>query len=124
MSLEETLSYNPELAGELESRMQKVSLVVSVVGLGLMILGFIAQVITGSALSIPGSSVLSFIMLAHLAEAPLSLAAMSIGIILLALLPMVRVVLALWLYLHGHNLVNMAAALVVMLELLMSLFSG
>lgn len=124
MSREEPSSYNPELTGDLESRMQKVSLVVSVVGLGLMILGFVAQVITGSALSVPGSSVLSFVMLAHLSKAPLSLAAMSTGIILLALLPMIRVVLALWLYLNGHNLVNMAAALVVTLELLLSIWSG
>ena len=49
---------------------------------------------------------------------------MSAGVILLSMLPAIRVVLAIWLYLRSRDLLNTAGALVVFLELLASIRLG
>ncbi|MGE0826190.1 MAG: DUF1634 domain-containing protein [Candidatus Binatia bacterium] len=104
--------------------MQKVSMLVSVIALGLMVVGFLDLVVSGTSVTIPGGSVLSLPALAHPGQAPISLVAMSAGIILLALLPSVRVVLALRLYLRRRDVLNALVALVVLLELLLSMGAG
>lgn len=104
--------------------MQKVSRIVSVIALGLMVVGFVDLLVSGTSVTIPGGSVLSLPTLAHPGQAPISLVAMSTGIILLALLPSVRVLLALRLYLRQRDVVDTLVALVVLLELLLSMRAG
>ena len=104
--------------------MQRVSLIVSLIGLGLMIAGFVDMLVIGASHPIPGGSVLPLLKLSHVSQVPVSLAAMSEGIVLLALLPALRVFLALWLYLRRHSMLNALVALVVFLELLLSMRAG
>jgi uncharacterized membrane protein len=108
----------------LEERMQKVSLGVSLAGVGLMVAGFVDMLINKASSSIPGGSVLPLPMFIHLSQVPVSLVAMSAGIALLALLPALRVLLALWLYLRHRDVLNALAALIVFLELLLSIRVG
>jgi uncharacterized membrane protein len=117
-------STNANLPTELEATMQKLALVVSLTGLSLMVSGFVIKLFIGMTWSLPGLAVLPLPALAHPLQEPLSLDAMSAGIVLLALLPSARVLLALWLYIRQRNLVNVLAALVVFLELIWSLHAG
>jgi uncharacterized membrane protein len=107
-----------------EKVMKKASLVVSLVGLGLMIIGFIGVLIDPAPLSVPGASVLPLPTLMHLSQSPASLVTMSVGIVLLALLPTVRVALALWYYIRRRDALNTVAALIVVIELLLSIRTG
>lgn len=120
----ETISSNNQTSSDLEIAMQWVSLVISMVGLGLMVAGFIDMLIVGASFSVPGGSVLALPRLTHPSQVPVSLAVMSAGIVLLALLPALRVLLALWLYLRRHNILNALVALIVFLELLLSMRAG
>jgi uncharacterized membrane protein len=110
--------------GDLESRMQKISLVTSVLGLGFMVFGFVDVLIHGTSLSIPGMAALSPLMIKSGTRIPSSLLAMSAGIIVLALLPILRVLLALSLYLRNRQVLNVLVALVVFIELLVSVRTG
>ncbi len=109
---------------DLEATMQKISLVMSLMAVGLMIGGFVVRLLSGMDLAIPGGSVLALPALVHLSDAPASLIAMSAGILLLALLPIVRVLLALVLYTRHRALLNALVASVVLLELLVSMRTG
>ncbi|MBN1221114.1 MAG: DUF1634 domain-containing protein [Anaerolineae bacterium] len=102
--------------------MQRLSLVVSLGSLSLMMGGFVVKLLSGGIiLSLPGVSVLPLAMLVHPSPGAVSLDMMSTGIVLLALLPTARVVLALWLYLQRGEVLNILAALIVLLELLLSM---
>jgi uncharacterized membrane protein len=107
----------------LEARMQKVSRVVSIGGMGLMFSGFIEMLLnaTDSSLALPGAAVLPLKDLIHLQTSSLGLILASAGVIVLCLLPAVRVILALWLYLRLRDLFNTLIAVVVFLELLVSI---
>jgi uncharacterized membrane protein len=109
---------------DLEEQMRKVSLLVSVVAVVLMAGGFVGAALSGNALAVPGKSVLPIASLLNFTQEPLALAAMSTGILLLALLPLVRVFLATTLYVRQRVPLDAAAALVVMVELLVSMWSG
>lgn len=104
--------------------MQKVSLVVSLLGLGSMVVGFVEGLSAGIPRSVPGGSVLPLSRLVHLSAAPLSLDLMSAGIVLLGLLPIARVLLALWFYVRRRDVAAVLVALVVCLELLVSIETG
>jgi uncharacterized membrane protein len=121
---EEVTSTERDISDDLEQTAQKLSLAVSMVGLGLMLSGFLGTLIDGVSMAVPGVSVLSVPILIHVLREPLSLEAMSAGIILLALLPTARVLLALWLYLRQRNFLNVVAALIVFVELLLSMRVG
>jgi uncharacterized membrane protein len=107
----------------LEARMQKVSRVVSIGGMGLMFSGFIEMLLnaTDSSLALPGAAVLPLKDLIHLQTSSLGLILASAGVIVLCLLPAVRVILALWLYLRLRDLFNTLIAVVVFLEMLVSI---
>ena len=109
---------------DVENGMKKVSLIVSLVGLSLMVIGFLDMMVNTASLSVPGASVLPLPALIHLSKLPLSLVTMSVGIVLLALLPTVRVALALWYYVRRHDALNIVAALIVVVELLLSIRTG
>lgn len=113
-----------EHENDLETRMRKISLVTSLVGLGLMAFGFVDVLIHGTSLSIPGITALSPLMLESGGRIPLGLATMSAGIVVLAWLPILRVLLALSLYLRNRQLLNVAVALLVFIELLVSVRTG
>jgi uncharacterized membrane protein len=104
--------------------MQKVSLAVSLVALGLMIVGFVSTLLDQGSASLSEDSGVSFSKLIRFRAVPPNLLAMSAGIVLLALLPCVRVVLAVWIYIRRKEIVNLLVALVVLLELLMSMRTG
>jgi uncharacterized membrane protein len=121
---EEMTSSEVKAPGDLEERMQKVSLGVSLAGASLMVAGFVDMLVNEASFSIPGGSILPLPMFIHLTQVPVSLVAMSAGIVLLALLPALRVLLALWLYLRHRDVLNALAALIVFLELLLSIGLG
>jgi uncharacterized membrane protein len=121
---EKTRPSQAEAPDGLEEKMQKVSLGVSLAGVGLMVAGFVDMLINRAPSSIPGGSVLPLPMFIHLSQVPVSLVAMSAGIVLLAMLPALRVLLALWLYLGHRDVLNALAALIVFLELLLSIGVG
>ena len=111
-------------AERLEARMRKVSLVVSLLSLALMCYGFVEALFSGTAFSLPGHTVLPLKDLLRLPTASLGLVSMSAGGILLGMLPAIRVLLAIWLYLRSRDLLSTAGALVVFLELLASIRLG
>jgi len=108
----------------LESKMQRVSLVVSLVSLGLMCFGLIDMIFSGDSLSLPGVAVLALKRLIFLHLLPPGLALASTGVLLLGLLPAIRVLLAIWLYVRSRNLFSTMVATVVLLELLLSIRLG
>ncbi|MEZ4766828.1 MAG: DUF1634 domain-containing protein [Caldilineales bacterium] len=109
---------------DLEQHMRRVSQVVSAAAVGLMIAGAAATVLSGASLALPGGSVMALRDLLQLPIHPQALAAMSAGILMLALLPVLRVLLALGIYVRQRVLVNSIAALIVLVELLISMRAG
>ena len=104
---------------DLETKMRTISLAISLISLGLMGFGLADVLLHGASLSLPGMAALSPLML-KTGQIPLGLAAMSAGIVLLSLLPIVRVLLALSLYVQSRQLLNLLVALLVFIELLVS----
>ena len=113
-----------ETRGDLDVKMQKISLVTSLLGLGLMVFGFADLVMHGAPLSMPGVTALSPLLVKSGTRMSLSLLTMSAGIVVLALLPIVRVLLALSLYARNRQVLNMVVALLVFIELLVSARTG
>ncbi|MFZ0610871.1 MAG: hypothetical protein WAM73_01390 [Desulfobacterales bacterium] len=112
-------------AKRLEGRMQKVSLVVSLAGLGLMGFGLIDMLVSGDSFALPGIAVVALQRLVFLKPvSPPGLALASAGILLLGLLPTMRVLLALWLYVRTRDLFGALFGAVVLLELLLSIHLG
>lgn len=105
---------------ELEGRMQKVSLLISVAALTLMFVGFAIALVTRHGVKIPGVAALPFRHLFSLHAAADGFTEMSVGIILLAALPMARILLAMWLYIKSRSLIDTVVAIVVLLELIFS----
>jgi uncharacterized membrane protein len=113
-----------EPQSDLEAKMQKISLVTSLVGVGLMVFGFADFFAHGASLSIPGVAAVSPQLIQSGARLSPSLLAMSAGIVVLALLPILRVLLALSLYLRKRQVLNVMVALIVFVELLVSVRTG
>ena len=67
---EEIPSTKRKAPEDLETTMQRVSLIVSVVGLGLMLAGFVDMLIIGASFSVPGGSVLPLLKLSHPSQVP------------------------------------------------------
>ena len=109
---------------DLEGQMRRVSQVLSAVAVALMLAGLLGSMLSGSALSLPGSSVMPLSGFLQLPVHPLGLAAMSAGIVMLALLPVIRVLLALGIYVRQRVPVNALTALAVLVELLISMRAG
>ena len=109
---------------DLERQMRRVSQIVSAAAVGLMLAGLVGTVLSGAALSLPGGPVMALQDLLQLPIHPLALGAMSAGILMLALLPVLRVLLALGIYVRERVLINALAALIVLIELLFSMRAG
>jgi uncharacterized membrane protein len=118
----------PDPSGDLEAAMKRVSLVLSLIGFGLMVAGLVLMLLAGATFSSTGTqaetSALAPFPLSAWTQASPGLVVTSAGITLLALLPIVRVLLALRLYLRGRNLRDAAATVIVFLELLLSIRAG
>ena len=118
---EENPTSTPASKVDLEEKMRKVALVISLIGLGLMCAGFLYGLFCHPSFAIPGDAVISFGDLHRWAVPDPSRMAMSAGIVLLGLIPMVRVILACWLYVRAHDRMSAIVALVVLLELIASI---
>jgi uncharacterized membrane protein len=101
-----------------------VSLVVSLVSLALMCFGLINMIFNGDSFSLPGIAAVAMHPLISLQPAPLGLSLASTGVLLLGLLPAIRVLLAVWLYMRSRNLFGTMVAVVVLLELMLSIRLG
>ncbi len=115
---------NDDPSQKLEETMQKVSRVVSLTGLGLMLAGLFAYFISSTHFSLPGEPVIPLQDFFQAGGDPLSLVLMSSGILLFALLPLLRVILALWTYSSKKAWLNTLASFIVFLELLFSMRTG
>ncbi len=105
----------------LETVMRRVAALVSFVAVGLMAVGFVDTVIFTPVHQFPGPVALPVDRLLHVAGVPWGLWAMSAGIVLLALLPFLRVLLALVLFLRQKAWGDVLASFIVLIELLMSM---
>jgi hypothetical protein len=112
---------NQEPLERLETGMRRVSLVVSVLGLGLMSFGLIDMLVGGDAFSLPGADALPLGSLINFPSGPMGLTLVSSGVILLGLLPAIRVIMALLLYFRLKELFSMLIAVIVLLELIFSI---
>jgi uncharacterized membrane protein len=89
-----------------------------------MAFGFLEWLIHAGSLSMPGVAALPPMLIGSGARISPSLRMMSAGIVVLALLPIVRVLLALSLYLRNRQVLNVVVALLVFIELLVSVRTG
>jgi hypothetical protein len=105
---------------DLDATLRKISIATSVVAISLMIYGFADAVIDEPVLSFPGGSVLPLSDFFSFPLVPLSITAMSAGILMLCALPGIRVSLALGLYIRSRDVVDAAVALIVLFELFLS----
>jgi len=115
---------NDDPSQKLEGTMQKVSRVVALLGFGLMLSGLITYFSSSTNFSLPGEPVIPLQNITQAGGDPLSLLLMSTGILLFALLPLLRVILALWTYSSKKAWLNMLASFIVFLELLLSMHTG
>jgi uncharacterized membrane protein len=108
------------ILSDLETIMRRLSQLISGLALGLMLAGFISMLFIQIPLLLPGVSSIRLAEILDNSHLPFGLYAMSIGIVLLASLPALRVFVALILFLPGGDWLNILAALLVFLELLLS----
>ncbi len=117
----ETTNSTPSSAERLEEKMQKVALAISLAGLGLMGMGFLCWLLHRSSFALPGDAVISLRNILQWPVLNSCRMAMSVGIILLGLIPMTRVILAGLLYVRAHDRMSALVALIVLLELIASI---
>lgn len=115
---------NDDPSKKLEETMQKVSRVVSLTGSGLMLVGLFVYFSSSTNYALPGEPVIPLQNFLQSGGDPLSLVLMSTGILLFALLPLLRVILALWTYSSKKAWLNTLASFIVFLELLFSMHTG
>lgn len=115
----------PESESDVESAMRTTSLVVSVVALALMVGGLVQITLFGDAPRGDAHySVVPLAQFAHPLTAPPGLLAMSVGVVLLCLLPAVRVILAFVSYVRRRRLGDALVALLVLIELIFGMQTG
>ncbi len=115
------MSRQTEESLQLETLMRRIAAVVSFVAVGLMAVGFVDVALSTPIHQFPGPAAIPIGRLIHGTGVAWGLWAMSAGIVLLALLPLLRVLLALILFVKQRAWVNTMAGLVVFVELLMSI---
>lgn len=106
----------------LEVQDQRVSLAVSLLAVALMLGGFGAVVGGGGVWGVPGHPACPLTTIFY--QLPSGWTAMSLGIMLLGLLPLMRVTLAVASYGHERKWIDLLAALIVLAELLLSMVWG
>jgi hypothetical protein len=108
----------------LEQWMRWSSLVVSAAAVLAMLFGLGDIVVTGSIARLTEAPALAVPALLHPTRDTLGLFATSLGIVLLSLLPALRVLLATLLYAGRRAWIDAAVALVVFVELVLSMSTG
>jgi hypothetical protein len=119
------LWFKPPAVGDpsiLEIREQQISILFSLVAVLMMVLGLAWFFLHGGSWQIPGHRPGSLTVVID--SGPLDLIFMSLGILLLGILPIGRVALALWFYGREKNFTEALVALVVLAELCLSWFWG
>jgi len=106
----------------LESTMQRVSLILSVLALPLMICGF-AVLTWEQGLSFPGPSATSLGELLHPGNLLSGQGLLSLGILALAISPAIRVLLALVIYVRSRDWADALTALGVLAVLLLGAYT-
>ncbi len=109
---------------QLEVTMRRVSTVISFVAVLLMGVGFMGTFVFGTLPALPGEAALSPHRLVTFAHTSWGLWAMSAGILLLALLPALRVLLAIILFFYKKDYLDVGTGLIVLLELVVSMHMG
>ena len=108
----------------LDKLSQSISRYMSLTAIVLMGVGMGITFYSQRSLFLPGGPSLSLDALYHFGGQPAGLASMSLGILILAIIPISRVVIALGLYLHDHTWVSALIATLVILELVLSIRIG
>lgn len=104
--------------------MRRIAGVISVTAVVLMITGFAISFFLHPLPRVPGAPALPASAVWRFQVNDWGMWAMSAGILLLALLPMARVLLAIWMFLRSRDLLDTVVALVVLVELLISMRVG
>lgn len=107
-----------------ERRMALLSLLVSLVALGLMLAGFAILMGGGQSYHLPGERALALHDIVHPLRSAAPVDVMSIGIVLLLLLPVIRIMIAVIPFARRRQWFDAAVTAVVFLELLFSILSG
>lgn len=115
---------SPEVRLQLERWMRHSSLGVSLAAGLSMLLGLGDMLLTGSLERFAEAPAVAVAALAHPGRASLGLYATSLGIVLLSLLPGLRVLLAVLLYAGRRVWVDAFVALLVLIELTVSMLTG
>jgi hypothetical protein len=116
------MARNVETVEDVEVAMKRASLAVSLTSVVLMAGGLLWHLEQAGLASWPGDAAIPFSGLTHLRRFSGPVMAMSAGVVLLAILPALRVLLALGIYGRRRKAVDFAVALLVMIELLASMF--
>jgi uncharacterized membrane protein len=114
----------PDMRRQLDRWMRRLSLGVSLVAVAAMLLGLGDILFTGSLETLSGTPAIPVASLLHPGATSFGLFATSLGIVLLSLLPGLRVLLAAGLYARRRELKDAAVALLVFIELTISLLTG
>ena len=105
----------------LEIMMRRVTAIVSTVAVVMMAVGFVVTFLFHSIPAMPGTSALPINAVWHFQANDWGLWAMSAGILLLALIPMLRVLLSLWIFVRARHLLDALVAVIILAELLISM---
>jgi hypothetical protein len=108
-------------SARIEKWMKRISLGVSLLSLAFMISGFVLFFFIENTDSLPGTPAMPLKSILFWSQRSLDLLLMSLGIVLLGLIPAVRLLLAVGAYLLSGDLRNVLIGLVVLLELLLSM---
>lgn len=94
--------------------------IMALFGLSLMLFGLVDGLSQTGSFSFPGPPTMSIEQIAHTYSSEIGLVMMSVGIILFALLPSLRVLLGIYKFIHNREIVNLIIATFVLLELTVS----
>lgn len=95
--------------------------VVALVGIGLMILGFAYGLLQPAGYSFPGPPTMSVVRITHAVFPMRGLVMMSVGVIIFALIPSVRILMGIFNFLHQHEIIDFIIAVIVLIELTVSI---
>ncbi len=122
--MEDSAEKRTVIRDQLDRWMRRLSLAVSVVAVIAMIVGLAQILVSGSLDALSGKPAIPAASFLHPEAASFGLFATSLGIVLLSLLPGLRVVLAAALYAGRREVADAAVALVVLIELVVSMLTG
>jgi uncharacterized membrane protein len=91
--------------------------IVAFLAIGLMVFGLAAGLLQPVPYSFPGPSTLSISQIVRPVTSNVGLVMMSVGIILFALFPSLRVLSGINQFRHNHEIINLIIAVIVLIEL-------